>query len=292
MPPILQTAALTMPGDRLVVTTLRGQPSVAKQLEALGTVNLRELSHPPDAAWPTISHQKKRYILEDWLRRKRSRAPWITEHGNFLVELTNSYTTGESQWCCKHCNAMYSIAATTNASKHLRAEHGFLDPATSEHPSKRPKTSSMPSVLEQQQAAALVRPVLKPTADTIENLLLSWIVTDDLSFTTLENPSLRKLFHIFNPTLAPIVSVSDDTLQRSTARWYNTEKMALQKTLASTPFKIHLSFDAWTSPNTITLLAVVAHFIDDKFNLQAKLLSMVPLKGSHSGETQSVAILD
>ncbi|KAJ6438013.1 ATP-dependent DNA helicase pfh1 [Purpureocillium lavendulum] len=48
--------------------------------------------------------------------------------------------------------------------------------------------------------------------------------------------------------------------------------------------KIHLSADAWTSEEGTNYLAVVAHFLDEKYSLRTALLDLPPLKGPHSGE--------
>ena len=73
---------------------------------------------------------------------------------------------------------------------------------------------------------------------------------------------------------------------------YRQEKEVLKAKLASSKFAKHVSFDTWTSPNSYTLLAVVVHFIDTQFSLQAKLLSMVQLWGSHSSDAQATEIFN
>ncbi|OAQ60845.1 transposase-like protein [Purpureocillium lilacinum] len=47
---------------------------------------------------------------------------------------------------------------------------------------------------------------------------------------------------------------------------------------------IHLSADAWTSEEGTNYLAVVAHFLDEKYSLRTALLDLPPLRGPHSGE--------
>jgi hypothetical protein len=60
--------------------------------------------------------------------------------------------------------------------------------------------------------------------------------------------------------------------------------------------KIHLSFDLWTSlGRRLSLLGVVAHYLDEKFNPRAVLLSLPRMHGSHNAtnlSTQLVSILD
>ena len=263
--------------------------SVATQLQAIGPIDLKLLSQKPLASWPRILLGGKQYILEDWIAKKRGRKSWIADHGSFLKEVTESGIIGTICWCCKYCNKSFTATATSHASAHVQ-DHGYFDPAKPDYPSMKPK---MLSVAEQLQAAAAAAPVTKPTAEAVTDLVLSWIVSSDQPFNAVENPYLRKLFQLLSryPQLIHWVPTSGRTTRRNMDAWYEQEKKALQATLASASFKKHLSFDTWTSPNSTALLAIVAHFINNKFELQTTLLAMVQLKSSHTGEAQATEIL-
>lgn len=47
---------------------------------------------------------------------------------------------------------------------------------------------------------------------------------------------------------------------------------------------IHLSFDLWTSANSIAFVAVVGHYIDDSGRLQTTLMGLRRVIGLHLGE--------
>jgi len=34
-----------------------------------------------------IQHEKRQFVLEDWVAAKRKRKSWIAEHGTFVIEL-------------------------------------------------------------------------------------------------------------------------------------------------------------------------------------------------------------
>ena len=283
------TAGSAGPSDRPITNSFLDLPpirTIAKQLELKGHVELKQMSRESFADWPKLSLRGKQYIVEDWLAKKRTRTSWITDHGSFLLELTGDDSTGAVGWCCKYCNKLFVAASTTNAATHLRIQHGRIDPAKDDPPTKKLKQSS---IVEMQRAAVI--PVLQPTADTIKKLLLSWIVSSDLPLTATESPYLRELLSLFNRQLLGFVPSSGDTIKRWIAERYQQEKAALKTTLASSQFNKHLSFDSWTSPNSAALLAIVVHFVNEELELQTSLLGMVHLRGSHSGDTLATEIL-
>ena len=56
--------------------------------------------------------------------------------------------------------------------------------------------------------------------------------------------------------------------------------------------QIHLSFDLWTSPNSVTLMAVVAHYVDKKFRNTSRLIALRNLNGSHSGANMAELLIE
>lgn len=56
--------------------------------------------------------------------------------------------------------------------------------------------------------------------------------------------------------------------------------------------RIHFSFDLWSSPNHLAMIAVVAHFVSEDSKVEAPLLALRSLHGSHSGENQAGALSD
>jgi hypothetical protein len=54
---------------------------------------------------------------------------------------------------------------------------------------------------------------------------------------------------------------------------------------------IHISFDLWTSPNSLRIIVVMAHFLDKKLNNRSLLIGIRRVRGSHSGENIAEAII-
>jgi hypothetical protein len=64
----------------------------------------------------------------------------------------------------------------------------------------------------------------------------------------------------------------------------------VKKCLASSRSKINLSFDAWSSPNRLSLLGVVGYWIDKDAKLKTCLLALRPLEGHHGRDITSVLL--
>jgi len=56
--------------------------------------------------------------------------------------------------------------------------------------------------------------------------------------------------------------------------------------------KIHVSCDLWTSPNSLAILGVIAHYVDEDGNLQHTNLALKSIIGDHTGEHLATAILE
>lgn len=65
---------------------------------------------------------------------------------------------------------------------------------------------------------------------------------------------------------------------------FRRRRQQLKEDIHKGQSKVHLSFDLWTSGNSMALLAIVAHFIDENYNNRTILIGLRRLRGSHSGE--------
>jgi hypothetical protein len=86
------------------------------------------------------------------------------------------------------------------------------------------------------------------------------------------------------------------TLKKYITSAYEQALPAVASELASASSKINLSFDLWTSLNRrLSLLGVVAHYLDKHFEPRALLLALPRMTGAHTAaslSTQLVTILD
>ena len=64
---------------------------------------------------------------------------------------------------------------------------------------------------------------------------------------------------------------------------YHHNAQRLVHNFQQIPFRIHLSFDLWSSPNHRSFLGVVAHWATVEGNLKSTTIGFRRFQGSHSG---------
>ena len=65
---------------------------------------------------------------------------------------------------------------------------------------------------------------------------------------------------------------------------FERQKLEIKKELAGARSRIHISSDLWTSPNSLRLVGIVAHYLDKDLINKSTLIGMRRIKGAHSGE--------
>lgn len=100
------------------------------------------------------------------------------------------------------------------------------------------------------------------------------------------------LLHYLNPEIDVWLPSSHPTIQEWTMRTYKSQQQVVQTSLQSALSKIHLTIDLWTSPNTLAIIGIVAHYISDSGQLEHSVLALREVDGEHSGENQAICVLD
>jgi hypothetical protein len=92
-------------------------------------------------------------------------------------------------------------------------------------------------------------------------------------------------------------TISELVLTRDNIRTWIFNKFLARKADIKRQFleelrsKIHLSFDLWTSPNSMLIMAVVAHYLDRDFVNRSRLIVLRHLQGPYSGENMAALLL-
>jgi hypothetical protein len=90
------------------------------------------------------------------------------------------------------------------------------------------------------------------------------------------------------PKSAPTAAL---TFTNNIEATYNNSLELVESHLQTATTKIHLSFDLWISPGRrLSLLGVVAHYLDATFTLRAILLALPQMHGSHTAVNLSVQL--
>ena len=71
---------------------------------------------------------------------------------------------------------------------------------------------------------------------------------------------------------------------------YKKQRLSVKIELARAKAVIHISFDLWTSPNSLGMAAVIAHFLDKDLKKKSLLIGMRRVRGSRRGENTAEAI--
>ena len=140
---------------------------------------------------------------------------------------------------------------------------------------------------------ASVLPHLCFNPHVFKDLLLRWIVMNQVAFHQAVLPSLRFIFSYLCAVQASFTELSNamptssSTIKTWTVDCFYQNKNKIRSHLREKSiFSIHLSFDLWTSKNNLTLLGVVAFWVDTSGGVQHALLGLPRLHGAHTGDNQ------
>lgn len=144
---------------------------------------------------------------------------------------------------------------------------------------------SIVAQIKSQSAAPAMRGLLGLfMLERIQELLIWLVVGMHIAFIVVENPAFRALLNTFSSTLAAWIPNDGDVLRSWIMKAYHNRKVLLTEEMSSAKSNIHLSFDLWTSLNSIAFVAIVAYFIDDNARLRTVLIALRRVIGSHAGE--------
>jgi hypothetical protein len=116
--------------------------------------------------------------------------------------------------------------------------------------------------------------------------LAQLIVVRNLPYEAVSWPELHALLLSVNYTCEEALISSSSTVPKLIKDSFLLNKALLKQKLSTSLTPIHLSLNAWTSPNRKTFIAICAHFIDDTSVLRKALLALPFLPGAHGGDEQ------
>jgi hypothetical protein len=113
-------------------------------------------------------------------------------------------------------------------------------------------------------------------------LLTRLFTTEQISLVKVESQALRDLLVYLNPRCRPAMPTRNSLRSYSTTA-YEHALGVVEKELRSARTNINLSFDLWTSPGRrLSLLGVVAHYLNDRYEPRAILLALPRISGAHT----------
>jgi hypothetical protein len=240
-------------------------------------------------------------------KRQKPLTSWVWDHGWRLYKPAD----GREYWICRLCHlaptkpknavrfAYLCGKATSSASTHMKDCHhlGPNGPIPRTTPSTPSRGRGTQSVLDGHCAGAAERNAAAEAFnyETFKGFLTRFFVVEQIPLVKVESQALKDLLIYCNPRCKAALP-GRTTLKRYITSAYNQVLPAVELELANASSKINLSFDLWTSPNRrLSLLGVVAHYLDRCFEPRALLLALPQMTGAHTAaslSTQLVSILD
>uniref|UniRef100_A0A803MZQ8 BED-type domain-containing protein n=1 Tax=Chenopodium quinoa TaxID=63459 RepID=A0A803MZQ8_CHEQI len=125
--------------------------------------------------------------------------------------------------------------------------------------------------------------------DIVREMLSIAVVKHDLPFQFAEYSAVRKLINYINPD---VKLVSRNTLKADVLKMFKREKDKLKEELSVVKGRISLTSDCWTSITTDGYMSLTAHFVDNQWNLQKKIMNFRFLPPPHTGVHMSDHVYD
>ncbi|KAL1112855.1 hypothetical protein V6Z11_D02G153700 [Gossypium hirsutum] len=112
------------------------------------------------------------------------------------------------------------------------------------------------------------------------------IVIDELPFKFVESECFKKFMFVACPRFH---IPSRTTMTRDVYQLYLDERIKIKQLLRSSCSRVCLTTDTWTSLQRVNYLCITAHFIDNDWKLNKKILNFCPIS-SHKGESIRMVI--
>ena len=201
-------------------------------------------------------------------------------------------------WYCIHCpqDSPYRTSVTTNFRNHLKSKHEIE--AGKDSSSLQSEINAKFQQLYKQASAggrtdeidmAVLGKALNQ--EIIDEALVSLIVVRNLPYQLVEWPEFHALLLAANPKMKDYLYTAHSTIPKRIGKVWESYKDRVRMKLQSALSSVHLSLDVWTSPNSLLLLGVCAHFVDrPQGRLQKALIALQPL-ADHSGAEQFATLL-
>lgn len=128
-----------------------------------------------------------------------------------------------------------------------------------------------------------------------KGLLTRLFTTEQIALLKFESPAFRDLLIYLQPRVEASLPIRN-TLQSYISSAYCKALRSAENELQSATTKVNLSFDLWTSPGRrLSLLGVVAYYLNHQYEPRAILLDMPSMLGSHTAvniASQLITLLD
>src|SRR6266850_6839217 len=232
----------------------------------------------------TLQINNSEYEVVEVMPNKRGKTSWIWKYGLKLSDTSSSGAQQKFRWMCRRCfeegqHVTYASSTTSHAITHLRDDHKLDE-------------NGPISVASDIQSTSGDIALSSFDLDHFKDLLIRWIVIMHISFSQVENEVFRSLLLCLSAAIAPYLPTSGMTIRNWVMDDFKQRRKQIKKMLHLSKSLVHFSFDMWTSPNYMSMIAVIAHFASHTGEAKDCLLGLRRVQGSHSGENMAHSIIN
>lgn len=196
-------------------------------------------------------------------------------------------------WLCHDCwdhrkVILKGTSSTTPAIQHM-AEEQYL---SEDGPLPKPQAVIQNVLAERavEQPTVYTNLVSQVSVTAMHQDLIVWIILAHVALNCVEDESFRALIQLLNPQLFEYLYESGHTVRVLIMAVFEKRKERVREELAKAKSKIHISFDLWSSNNSLAIHGIIAHYLDESLIAKSLLIALRELKGEHSGANQAVLL--
>lgn len=209
--------------------------------------------------------------------------------------------TGKEEWRCKHCDKAYSCSGGTAApARHLTDPppdgHGLPKGAR-----RTAKVVKVKTILEMARVTAEEQPRKRRrlndqsgesiNPDELESLYVRFVTAASLPLRLVECAEFRAFLTCLNADIDTWLPDTHDSVKKWVMRQYKSRKEKVKQRIQSARSQIHVSCDLWTSPNSLAILGIVAHYVTENDRLGHRVLALKDIDSEHDGSHLAAAVL-
>ena len=114
----------------------------------------------------------------------------------------------------------------------------------------------------------------------VRELICMSIISHDLPLSFVKYKWIKELMKYLNPT---VKHISRLIATNDIRKFYLAQKEKLKQVMSKSPRRICLTSDCWIACTTKGYICLIAHFVDDNWKLNNKILSFCKMESPHSG---------
>ena len=216
------------------------------------------------SANPELVGESHEYMSTDQSSRSSKKRAKVWEH------IESEVVDGIEKAICKYCRTQLSLVAGKGTS-HLNRHIGYHCPQITQEDRDRflATLKSKPSDGDQ----VIFYPVV------FRGLIAKYFISAEIAFRKAEDPAWKEMINYCQPSFRV---VGRQSVRADCLLLYEEEKLMLSDQFSKLKSHVSLTADLWSSNQNLGYLGVTAHFVDEEFELQKKIISFKQISFPHT----------